>query len=156
MTNNAPHQLITACAFIHAEFDGVQKVFLPKRAAAKAFMPDAYEMPGGHIEFGEDIIEGLKREIWEEFEMEIKVGEPFGVFTYLNKAKNAHYIEVVYFAQFSTPIANIKIHPEDHSTYGWFAEDEIKTKVTSQQKDENDDEFKLVFKGFSLLKQNRI
>jgi len=26
-------QVITACAFIHANFDGVEKVFLPKRAA---------------------------------------------------------------------------------------------------------------------------
>jgi len=43
-------QVITACAFIHHTFDGVEKVFLPKRAETKKFLPGVYELPGGHIE----------------------------------------------------------------------------------------------------------
>lgn len=55
-------QVITACAFIHHKFNGVEKVFLPKRADTKKFLPGAYELPGGHIDFGEDPVSGLKRE----------------------------------------------------------------------------------------------
>ena len=58
-------QVITACAFIHRSIDGVEKVFLPKRADTKKFLPGKYEIPGGHIDYGEDIEEGLKREIQE-------------------------------------------------------------------------------------------
>jgi 8-oxo-dGTP pyrophosphatase MutT (NUDIX family) len=54
-------QVFTACAFIHHAFDGVEKVFLPRRAATKKFLPNVFEVPGGHIDFGEDIADGLKR-----------------------------------------------------------------------------------------------
>jgi 8-oxo-dGTP pyrophosphatase MutT (NUDIX family) len=47
-------QVITACALIHKDFDGIEKIFLPKRATTKKFLPGVYEIPGGHIDFGED------------------------------------------------------------------------------------------------------
>jgi 8-oxo-dGTP pyrophosphatase MutT (NUDIX family) len=62
-------QVMTSCAFIHHHIDGIEKVFLPKRAETKRFLPGVYELPGGHIEFGEDMLAGLKREIMEEFGM---------------------------------------------------------------------------------------
>src|SRR5688572_33397724 len=80
-------QVIVACAFIHHDFDGITKVYLPQRAATKKFFPGVYELPGGHIDFGEDIIAGLKREIREELHKEITVGDPFHAFTYMNEIK---------------------------------------------------------------------
>ena len=80
-------QVIVACAFIHHKFDGVEKVFLPKRADTKKFMPGVYELPGGHVDFGEDIKAGLRREIAEEFSKEITLGDPFATFTYTNDVK---------------------------------------------------------------------
>ena len=56
-------QVFTACAFIHHNFDGVDKVFLLKRATTKRFLPGVFELPGGHIEFGEDMVEGLWRDV---------------------------------------------------------------------------------------------
>ena len=41
---------------------------------------DKWLQPGGHIEFGEDIVKGLKREILEEFEMHVNIGDPFFCF----------------------------------------------------------------------------
>lgn len=144
-------QVITACAFIHHNFDGVEKVFLPKRAATKKFLPGVYEIPGGHIDFGEDIIEGLKREIKEEFGMSISVGDPFAAFTYTNEVKGSHSIEVIYFAQFEGDPKNIQLNPEDHSEYGWFAESELE-KVISDSKSDSDPEIVAIRKGFALLK----
>lgn len=37
-------QVITACAFIHHTFDGVIKVFLPKRASTKKFLPNFFRI----------------------------------------------------------------------------------------------------------------
>ena len=143
-------QVITACAFIHHSFDGTEKVFLPKRALTKKFLPGVYELPGGHIDFGEEIEIGLKREIIEEFGMNIKISDPFYVFTYINEIKKSHSIEVIYLAKFIKPINNIKINPEDHSEYGWFSEDEIK-KVINNNKREDDPEIEAIKKGFLLL-----
>ncbi len=138
-------QVITACAFIHENFDGVEKVFLPKRASTKKFLPSIFELPGGHIDFGEDIIEGLKREIQEECGMNISVGDPFAVFTYSNDIKKSHSIEAVYFAKFSDPLENIKLNSEDHSEFIWVSESEIPDSVSPE-------EYKNIQKGFSLLK----
>ncbi len=143
-------QVITACAFIHENFNGIEKVFLPKRALTKKFLPGVYELSGGHINFGEDIISGLKREIDEEFNMSIKVGDPFAVFTYINDIKKSHSIEVAYFAKFIEQIDNILIHQEDHSEFGWFAENEL-DKIIDNNKRKDDPEIRIIKKGFLLL-----
>lgn len=143
-------QVITACAFIHHNFDGVEKVFLSKRADTKKFLPGIYELPGGHINFGEDIVAGLKREILEEFGMRILVEDPFYVFTYMNEVKESHSIEVIYFAIFGDPIENIRFDPEDHSQFVWISEDEI-TKIISHGKKEDDPEIQAIQKGFMIL-----
>ena len=143
-------QVITACAFIHHDFDGVIKVFRPKRAMTKKFMPGIYELPGGHVDFGEDIVEGLKREIMEENGMHINVGDPFACFTYKNDIKGSHTIEVVYFAKFTDPIEKIRTNPEDHFEYRWMSEAEVDTfGLTS------DEEYKNIKKGFELLKDGK-
>lgn len=147
-------QVFTACAFIWQEFDGVKKVFLPKRAATKKFLPSVYELPGGHINYGEDLVSGLKREIIEEFNMQIRVGDVFATFTYMNEVKQSHSIEVIHLAQFADPIDNIEIHPDDHETYGWFARGELK-EIYGTQKAVDDPEFVIVRKGFALLEGGR-
>ncbi|MFZ2975956.1 MAG: NUDIX hydrolase [Candidatus Moraniibacteriota bacterium] len=143
-------QVITACAFIFHDFDGVKKVFLPRRAKTKKFLPDVFELPGGHIEYGEDIVDGLKREIKEEFEMEIEVGESFAVFTYINEIKGTHSIEVIYLAQFRGDIENVRINPADHSEFIWISKDEI-GKILSQNKTKDDPEIQAIRKGFEKI-----
>lgn len=148
-------QVIVACALIHHVFDGVEKIFLPKRADTKKFMPSVYELPGGHVDFGEDIVRGLCRELMEEFDKEIIVGDPFAAFTYTNNVKVSHSIEVVYFAQFKDGTEDIEVHPEDHSGYKWFAEGELKEMLVAG-KTEDDEEYKILHKAFSLLKGNQL
>ena len=142
-------QVITACAFIHHSFDGIKKVFLPKRSQTKKFLPGVYELPGGHINFGENIVAGLKREILEEIGMPITVGDPFFVFTYTNNIKGAHSIEVDFFATFADSMNKITLNPHDHSEYGWFGEDELENALNKRNK--NDPEFQAIKKGFLFL-----
>jgi len=148
-------QVITACALIHKNFDGVEKIFLPKRADTKKFLPSVYEIPGGHIDFDEDIVVGLKREIKEEFEVDISVGDPFASFTYTNHVKGSHSVEVIYFATFTSAIEDIVIHPEDHSEYGWFSEDELE-KVMTENKRGDDPEIQALQKAFELLRGEKL
>jgi len=144
-------QVITACAFIHHNFEGVEKVFSAKRADTKKFLPGRWELPGGHIDFGEDIVSGLQREIREEFGMDLEVGEPFAVFTYMNDVKKTHSIEVIYLAKFTSDIKKIQLNLEDHSEYGWFTEKEAH-KVISKSKPADDPEIAATKRGFALLR----
>lgn len=143
-------QVITAVAFIYRKVDGLVKLFMPRRADTKAFLPGKFELPGGHIDFGEDIIVGLKREIKEEFDMEISVGDPFGCFTYTNEVKGSHSIEVAYFAQFMDPLDKIKAHPDDHSEFGWYSRTELEDIL------DKDVEYHVVQKGFDLLEGKKL
>lgn len=152
-------QVISACAFIHHDFDGVVKVFLPKRSDTKKFLPGLYELPGGHIDFGEDIVSGLKREIKEEFGMTAAIGDPFAVFTYLNGVKGSHSIEVIYFATFNEPIENVSLNPDDHSEYRWLSKEDVSRYRSAlipeshaiHQEGENDAEHQTILRGFALL-----
>lgn len=145
-------QVITACAFIYHDFNGEKKVFLPRRAKTKKFLPGVFELPGGHIDFGESLEDGLRREIREEFGMGIKVGDPFAAFTYINEIKGSHSIEVIYFAQFENPIDNIKLNPEDHSEFVWISENEV-GNIMDKNKKEEDSEIKAIKKGFEKLRR---
>ncbi|MBP9761449.1 NUDIX hydrolase [Candidatus Saccharibacteria bacterium] len=141
-------QVFTACAFVWHEFDGVKKVLLAKRADTKKFLPGVWELPGGHIEYGEDLREGLAREVMEEFGMHVDIGDVADVFTYMNEVKKSHSIEVIYFARFADPLENIRINPEDHSMYGWFGTEEL-SEVFAGAKGANDPEFIAIRKGFA-------
>jgi len=139
-------QVITACALIWHDFDGVKKAFVPRRADTKKFLPGVYELPGGHIDFGEDIVAGLTRECMEELHMQVSVGDAFASFTYTNDIKGSHSVEVVFFARFIDPIDTIRLNPEDHSDYMWVSLDDAVAidKITAEEK-------KNVIKGLELL-----
>ena len=148
-------QVITVCAFIHHNFDGTEKVFLPKRAATKKFLPNVYNVPGGHVNFGEDLVAAIKREIREEFNKDIVVGDPFAAFTYTNEVKGSHSVEIVYFARFADGIDNIELVPEDHSTYSWVAGNELEAMYL-EGREANDPEFIVMQKGFALLQGQQL
>lgn len=126
-------------------------MFLAKRAETKKFLPGVFELPGGHIDFGEDIVEGLKREIREEFGMRVSIGDPFKVFDYVNEIKGSHSIQVIYFGTFSDPIEDVRINPEDHSEFRWIAEDEVE-EVVSINRRGDDPEIQAIRRGFALLR----
>lgn len=129
----------------------MKQVFLARRADTKKFLPGVWELPGGHIDYGEDMRKGLAREVQEEFGMSINVSDVLDVFTYINEVKKSHSIEVIYMAQFTDPLENIQTNPEDHSTYGWFSEAELLQTFVSP-KDERDPEIIAIRKGFARLK----
>jgi len=146
-------QVITCCAFIYRITDGGIELFMPKRADTKKFLPGVYELPGGHIDFGENLITGLKREIKEEFQVDIEVGDTFAAFDYLNSIKGSHSVEIIYFAKFTDENLKLILHPDDHSGYKWIKEDEIDTILISNKLQTDDPEIIAIRTGFKMLKK---
>ncbi|MEI8344102.1 MAG: NUDIX hydrolase [Candidatus Moraniibacteriota bacterium] len=114
MNTNKKIQKIVASAFIHN--DG--KLLIARRAITEDFLPGVYELPGGQIEFGETMEQGLAREIKEELHIDVRIGEPFYVFTTID-SEIQHTIEVDYFATLINPDQNIELNPDDHSEFHW-------------------------------------
>lgn len=146
MNNDKNIQKIIASAFLHK--DG--KLFVARRADTKKFLPGRYELPGGHIEHGETMEDGLRREIMEEFGFEAVVGDPFYVFTGTRDEGAVHFVEVDYFVTFANTNQKIQLNPKDHSQYRWITQEEILSFF-----DENDEEGRAIRKGFEILDRIR-
>lgn len=134
-------QEITACAFI---YNSSNQLLIAKRAKTKNFLPDKWELLGGHTEFGETLQESLIRELKEELQIDIIVEDPFYAFTYVSG--DIHTVEVDFFARISDNSSQIILNPEDHSEYNWIKADEV-----DQYFDQNDEERKAVENGFRIL-----
>ncbi len=52
------------------------RFLLIQRSPSSRFDPGRWELPGGKIDHGEDLVEAVKREVREEVGIEISVGRP--------------------------------------------------------------------------------
>lgn len=141
-------QAIVACAIIHQKINNEVKVLLTKRSLTANFLPGVYEIPGGHIEYGEDLISGLEREIKEELNLSIKIGDLFSAFTYSHN--DVHTVELVYLATPISDVGNLKIQEDEIAESRWINESEINT-IVSANKNPNDPEIIILKNAFKKL-----
>ena len=140
-------QKITVCGLAYKIVDGVRRIFLARRAATKKFLPNKFELVGGHVELEDKSLEeALKREVKEELGAEIVVENLAGEFLYFNEAQNSQSIEVIYWMRFMDE-ADVKLNPEDHSEAVWVSEEEMSNLV----EDKNDLEYVAIKKAFAGL-----
>jgi len=140
--------VITAVAFIWRRQSNQFELFSPRRALTKKFLPGKFELVGGHVDFGEQPEDALKREVIEELGQKIIVDELVSSFTYINEIKGSHSLELVYLARFESPETEVKLNPEDHVEYKWTNKPE-----TIQLRGEDDAELPSILKGFDRLEQ---
>ncbi len=141
-------QAIVACAIIHQQIDHEIKILLTKRSQNANFLPGVYEIPGGHIEYGEELVPGLERELKEELNITVKVDHLFTAFTYLHN--DTHTVELVYFATPTSDITHIKIKEDEVSECRWVNVNEIDT-IVSINKKSNDPEINILKNAFKKL-----
>lgn len=135
-------QVITAVAFL---INDKNQLFVAKRADTKKFMPGIWELPGGHIEFGESLSEGLRREIMEEFGVYIEVGRPFDSFTYICDDGLEHVLEIACHATLAHG-QKPRLNPKDHSGFKWINDYEVEKYL-----EENQAEMKVAINGFKSI-----
>ena len=141
-------QVITACAVIYREGSNGHEVMVARRALTKRFLPGKFELPGGHIEFGETLVDGLCRELKEELAIDVIVGDVVGAFTYVNKVKRSHSIEIIFFAQLADGCLP-KINLADHSEVIWVNRNNL--DVIKTENGSNDQEFPFIVRALKLL-----
>jgi len=147
LVNGEGRQAITSCALIYHVFGDVTRVLVAKRSETKRFLPGFYELPGGHVEFGEDIAVGLRREIREELGVRINVGDPVAAFTYMNTATKTHAVEVIFLATLAEPPERIHVDPRNHSSVRFVDERESLSVQPMTANERNG-----MMKGLSLLR----
>lgn len=97
-----------------------KKFLVLKRGKSAKVYPDYWDLPGGKLEHGEEIKNGLKREVFEETALDIEVGKI--LFSYLEV--NIRHAYIVIF-ECTLLGGEIKLSKE-HSEYKWVTSDEAK------------------------------
>lgn len=82
--------------------------------------PNEIDIPGGRLEFGEDIEEGLKREIREEINLTINIEKPSRVWSLLKD--NLHLVGITFLATYVEGSINLS---DEHNSYRWVTKEEI-------------------------------
>ena len=105
------HIRVAAKALIPRRSD---EVLLVRRAALPGSSnPMKYNPPGGAIEPGETLVEGLKREVLEETALEVSVEGILGVREWEAPRHKAHYVTFYFVCKLIGPSSSISLNGEN-------------------------------------------
>ena len=109
--------------------DGQGRLFLARRGNKAKNERGLWEFPGGSVELGETLAEALRREIQEEFGIEIVVGELLDVVDHILKEEGQHWVSPTYICNIVSGEPHIR-EPEKCAEIGWFPSDKIPKELT--------------------------
>ena len=111
-----PHYIVTAAVIP----DESGERFLLTKRPAKGLLGGLWEFPGGKQEAGESLEDCIRREIREELDIAINVGEPFGVY------KHAYTHFKVTLHAFLCRMTEGEPKPLAADELGWFTREALK------------------------------
>lgn len=101
-----------------------KQIFLAQRGPLAKNERGAWEFPGGSVEFGERLADALRREMREEYGIEIEVGALLDVVDHILPAENQHWVSPTFICKILSGTPEIK-EPGKCSAIGWHAVDTI-------------------------------
>jgi mutator protein MutT len=109
--------------------DNRGRLFLARRGIKAKNERGLWEFPGGSVEFGETVAAALRREMREEFGIEITVGELLDVVDHILKEEGQHWVSPTYLCTITAGEPHI-MEPEKCAEIGWFRPDEVPKELT--------------------------
>jgi mutator protein MutT len=100
------------------------RIFLAQRGQRAKNERGLWECPGGSVEFGETLTMALRREMAEEFGIEIMVGELIDLVDHILPEEGQHWVSPTYLCRIVRGEPQIR-EPEKCAATGWFALDEV-------------------------------
>ena len=118
MHNTPPNPSIGVSAII---FDQDERVLLIRRGKPPA--AGFWHVPGGKLEAGESLVEGVRREVKEETGLDVNIGPIMAVVE--RRQEGFHYVIIDFLAQLAEPNQTHLIAADDASDARWVAEHEL-------------------------------
>jgi 8-oxo-dGTP diphosphatase len=106
-------------------FNDDGKVFLNKRGKKARNESGKWEFPGGGVRFGEKLADALKREVREEFDIEIEVLEQLITEDHILEDEGQHWVSPTFIARHVSGEPRI-MEPEKCDDFKWVDLEEIK------------------------------
>lgn len=116
----ARNQLAEIC--VGAAIFRKDRLLLLRRSPALTAFPGTWDIPGGHVEEGEDLLAALRREIREETGYAVTVERPFrtGIFDYpLAGGRSSRTVEIDFICSLKTRCSPV-LDPAEHTEYEWI------------------------------------
>jgi mutator protein MutT len=104
--------------------DAEGRLFLARRGPLAKNERGLWEFPGGSVEFGETLAEALRREMAEEYGIEIEVGELLDVVDHLLPEEGQHWVSPSFICRLRSGEPVIR-EAEKCAEIGWFAPSEM-------------------------------
>lgn len=107
-------------AFIERE----GRLLLVRKSPDDPECPELWEVPGGRIDFGEDVDDHLRREVAEEVGLIVTPGSPFAVWSWTMSGRGAHVgerVQVIAVARACIPVSQT-LSGEGRTTDDFLAE----------------------------------
>jgi 8-oxo-dGTP diphosphatase len=105
------------------------EVFLARRGPLAKNERGLWEFPGGSVEFGERAADALQREICEEFEIEIEVGELLDVVDHILPDEGQHWVSPTFLCRVVSGEPRI-LEADKCTEIGWFLPEDIPQDLT--------------------------
>jgi mutator protein MutT len=104
-------------------FNDDGKLLLTKRGQKAKNERGKWEIPGGSVEFGETVAQALKREVKEELDIEIKVGEMVQLCDHIIEDEGQHWVSPSYICKLVAGEPTI-MEPEKCDEIRWVSLEE--------------------------------
>jgi len=105
------------------------RLFLARRGPLAKNERGLWEFPGGSVEFGETLAQALRREMREEYGIEIAVGELLDVVDHILPEEGQHWVSPAFVCSINSGEPQIR-EPAKCSEIGWFRPDQVPRDLT--------------------------
>jgi 8-oxo-dGTP diphosphatase len=109
--------------------DDAGRLFLARRGPQAKNERGLWEFPGGSVEFGERLADALKREMREEYGIEIEVGELLDVVDHILPDEGQHWVSPTFICTIVSGEPTIR-EAAKCTEIGWFAPDQMPDDLT--------------------------
>ena len=110
-------------------FNDQGQLFLSQRGPLSRNEVGLWEFPGGSVEFGEKLADALKREILEEFGVQIEVGALLDICDHILPEEGQHWVSPTFICRIICGTPTI-LEPGKSSQIGWFNPNQLPNDLT--------------------------
>lgn len=105
------------------------ELFMARRGPQAKNERGLWEFPGGSVEYGERLADALRREIREEYGVEIEVGELLDVADHILPDEGQHWVSPTYLCRITSGEPRI-LEPGKCTGIAWFSPEQVPPDLT--------------------------